>query len=91
MTSLTLSDNGRLLIPAELREKLGFKPKTQIHVEIIDGSLVLTSALHRSAKRRAFFDNLFKELGVDPKISLSDELIADRRLEAAREAKETRE
>ena len=88
MTSLAMSDNGRLLIPAELREKLGFKPKSPIYVEIKDGSLVLTSASQRSAQRRAFFDNLFKELGVDPNISLSDELIADRRLEAAREAKE---
>ena len=88
MTSLAMSDNGRLLIPAELREKLGFKPKSPIHVEIRDGSLVLTSASQRSAQRRAFFDNLFKELGVDPNISLSEERIADRRLEAAREAKE---
>ncbi len=83
-----MADNGRLLIPAELREKLGFKPKTLIHVEVKDGSLVLTSATQRSAKRRVFFDNLFKELGVDPKTSLSDELIADRRREAAREAQE---
>ena len=88
MNSLTMSENGRLLIPAELREQLGFKPKSPIHVEIKDGSLVLTSALQRSSKRRAFFDNLFKELGVDPKISLSGELIADRRLEGARDSKE---
>jgi bifunctional DNA-binding transcriptional regulator/antitoxin component of YhaV-PrlF toxin-antitoxin module len=88
MTSLTMSDNGRLLIPVELRERLGFKPKSPIHIEIKDGSLVLTSASQRSAQRRAYFDNLFKELGVDPKRSLVDELIADRRLEAAREATE---
>jgi bifunctional DNA-binding transcriptional regulator/antitoxin component of YhaV-PrlF toxin-antitoxin module len=88
MTSLTMSDNGRLLIPVELRERLGFKPKSPIHIEIKDGSLVLTSASQRSAQRRAYFDNLFKELGVDPKRSMVDELIADRRLEAAREATE---
>lgn len=85
MTSLAMSDNGRVLIPVELREKLGFKPKSPIYVEIKDGSLVLTSAAQRSAQRRAYFDNLFKELGVDPSTSLSDELIADRRLEAAKE------
>jgi bifunctional DNA-binding transcriptional regulator/antitoxin component of YhaV-PrlF toxin-antitoxin module len=85
MTSLAMSDNGRVLIPVELREKLGFKPKSPIYVEIKDGSLVLTSATQRSAQRRAYFDNLFKELGVDPSTSLSDELIADRRAEAAKE------
>jgi AbrB family looped-hinge helix DNA binding protein len=85
MTSLAMSENGRVLIPAELREKLGFKPKSPIYVEIKDGSLVLTSAAQRSAQRRVYFDNLFKELGVDPSISLSNELIADRRAEAAKE------
>ena len=85
MASLTMSENGRVLIPVELREKLGFKPKSPIYVEIKDGSLVLTSALQRSVQRRAYFDNLFKELGVDPNTSLSDELIADRRAEAAKE------
>ncbi len=85
MASLAMSENGRVLIPVELREKLGFKPKSPIYVEIKDGSLVLTSALQRSVQRRAYFDNLFKELGVDPSTSLSDELIADRRAEAAKE------
>lgn len=85
MASLAMSENGRVLIPVELREKLGFKPKSPIYVEIKDGSLVLTSALQRSVQRRAYFDNLFKELGVDPSTSLSDELIADRHAEAAKE------
>lgn len=85
MASLTMSENGRVLIPVELREKLGFKPKSPIYVEIKDGSLVLTSAAQRSAQRRAYFDNLFKELNLDPNRSLVDELIADRRAEAAKE------
>lgn len=85
MASLAMSENGRILIPVELREKLGFKPKSPIYVEIKDGSLVLTSAAQRSAQRRAYFDNLFKELNLDPNRSLVDELIADRRAEAAKE------
>jgi bifunctional DNA-binding transcriptional regulator/antitoxin component of YhaV-PrlF toxin-antitoxin module len=85
MASLAMSENGRVLIPVELREKLGFKPKSPIYIEIKDGSLVLTSATQRSAQRRAYFDNLFKELGVDHNRSLVDELIADRRAEAAKE------
>ncbi len=85
MASLAMSENGRILIPVELREKLGFKPKSPIYVEIKDGSLVLTSAAQRSAQRRAYFDNLFKELNLDPNRSVVDELIADRRAEAAKE------
>ncbi len=85
MASLAMSENGRILIPVELREKLGFKPKSPIYVEIKDGSLVLTSAAQRSAQRRAYFDNLFKELNLDPNRSLVDELIADRRAEADKE------
>jgi bifunctional DNA-binding transcriptional regulator/antitoxin component of YhaV-PrlF toxin-antitoxin module len=85
MDSLAMSENGRVLIPVELREKLGFKPKSPIYVEIKDGSLVLTSAAQRSTQRRAYFDNLFKELNLDPNRSLVDELIADRRAEAAKE------
>ena len=85
MTSLAMSENGRVLIPVDIREKLGFKPKAPIFVEIKDGSLILTSAAQRSAQRRAYFDNLFKELNIDPSISLVDELIAERRAEAAKE------
>jgi bifunctional DNA-binding transcriptional regulator/antitoxin component of YhaV-PrlF toxin-antitoxin module len=85
MASLAMSENGRVLIPVELREKLGFKPKSPIYVEIKDGSLVLTSAAQRSTQRRAYFDNLFKELNLDPNRSLVDELIADRRAEAAKD------
>ena len=41
-TTLSISDNGRVLIPQGLREQLGFKPGSRIHVEVKDGSLVLT-------------------------------------------------
>jgi AbrB family looped-hinge helix DNA binding protein len=85
MTSLAISENGRILIPAAIREQLGFKPNGKIFAEMKDGSLILTSAAQRSAQRRAYFDNLMKELNVDPNISLVDELIADRRAEAAKE------
>jgi AbrB family looped-hinge helix DNA binding protein len=85
METLFMSDNGRVLIPAELREKLGLKPKARIFVEVKDGSLVLTSAAHRSAQRRAFFADLMSSLNVPPGTSLADELIAERRKEALRE------
>ncbi len=86
MTSLTMSDNGRVLIPAELREKLGFTPKSPILIEVKDGSLILTSRKQRLANMRQFFDTHLPKsvpnaLGQDS----VDEFIAERRAEALRE------
>jgi len=85
MTTLTVSDNGRVLIPAALREQLGMKPGTRLYAEVRDGSLVLTSASQRAIERRAYCDRLMRELDLAPGRSLVDELIAERRAEAGRE------
>ena len=85
MTTLSISDNGRVLVPVALREQLGFKPGTRIYAEVRDGSLVLTSASHSTAQRRAYFAQTMKRLKVPKDVSLADELIAERRAEAARE------
>jgi antitoxin PrlF len=83
MHTLSMADNGRVLIPAELREELGLKPKTRFHVAIKDGSLVLTPHAQHFSNLRAYLDSVLK---VPPGVSLSQELIAERRLEARREA-----
>ena len=85
MTSLAMSENGRVLIPAAMRDELGFKPNSRILVEVIDGSLVMTSAAQHRAKMRAYFD---KVLPPTPGRSIVDEFIAERRLEAQREDQE---
>ncbi len=82
MTTLSMSDNGRVLIPMALREQLGFKPGSRIHVEVKNGSLVLTPASQRYAKLRAYFDS---HLPATPGRNLTDEFITERRAEAARE------
>jgi len=82
MTFLAMSENGRVLIPAALREQLGFKPNSRIFIEVNDGCLVLMSGAERSARRRAYFDSVMPDTG---NRSLADELIAERRLEAAKE------
>jgi AbrB family looped-hinge helix DNA binding protein len=83
MTALAISDNGRILIPADVREKLGLKPKARLHIEIKDGSLVLTPLSQHYANLRAYLDNV---LTVPEGVSLSEELIAERRLEAKLDA-----
>ena len=82
MTSLAMSENGRVLIPFAIREQLGFKPNGKIFAEIKDGSLVLTPLAQHYANLRAYFT---QHLNVPEGVSLVDELIADRRLEAKRE------
>lgn len=83
MTALAISENGRILIPADVREKLGLKPKTRLHIEIKDGSLVLTPLSQHYANLRAYLDSV---LTVPEGVSLSEELIAERRLEARLDA-----
>ena len=83
MTSLSMADNGRVLIPSELREQLGLKPKTRFHVEVKNGSLILTPLSQHYANLRTYLDRVLK---IPPGVSLSEELIAERRMEAKREA-----
>jgi AbrB family looped-hinge helix DNA binding protein len=89
MTTLTMSENGRVLIPAALREELGFKSNTRIFIEVRDGSLVLTSPAQHYARLRTYFDQHLTPH--TPKIhgqDSVDEFIAERRTEAAREDKQ---
>lgn len=82
MPSLAMSENGRVLIPADMREKLGLKPKERLHAEIKDGALVLMPMSQHFIEMRAYFDRV---LTIDKNRSITDELIAERRAEAARE------
>ncbi len=86
MNALAMSENGRVLIPAELREKLGFTPKSPIHIEVKNGSLILTSRAQRLANMRQFFDtHLPKTPPNTSGMDSVDEFIAERRAEARRE------
>jgi AbrB family looped-hinge helix DNA binding protein len=82
MTSLVMSENGRILIPAALREELGFKPNGKVFVEVKDGTLVLTPASQRNQKLRAYFD---QHLNLRETEGTVDQFIADRREQAKRE------
>jgi AbrB family looped-hinge helix DNA binding protein len=82
MTSLVMSENGRILIPSALREELGFKPNGKIFVEVKDGTLVLTPAAQHNQKLRAYFDQHLNKAATEAAV---DEFIADRRQQAKRE------
>lgn len=74
---LTMAENGRVLIPAEIRAALGLKAGGRIVARIDDGALViepLESAIRRvQAQMKAY---------AKPGESLVEELIADRRRDA---------
>lgn len=77
---LTIAENGRLLIPAELRAALGLKAGGPVVARVEDGALVVEPL--GVAVRRV--QAVMREY-VRPGESLVDELLTDRRREAERE------
>jgi AbrB family looped-hinge helix DNA binding protein len=81
MSEAVVSEGGRVVIPAELRAKLGINVGDRL-VWLEDGDrLVLTTRRAQLRRARA----LFAKYDKGPKRSLVDELIRERREEAARE------
>jgi AbrB family looped-hinge helix DNA binding protein len=74
---VTLSANGRIVIPAAIRQELGFVPGDTLLMEVEDGVLRVESFDTRLARIQ---DELAQLVGPDR--MLSDELIAERRAEA---------
>jgi AbrB family looped-hinge helix DNA binding protein len=75
-----LAPNGRIVIPAAIREQMGFAPGDTLLMEVEDGVLRVESFDARLARIQ---DELVQLVG--PERMLSDELIAERRAEAWRE------
>jgi antitoxin PrlF len=77
--TLNVAPNGRVVIPAAMREKLGIPSGGKIVARLEGGVLTLESreaALRRMREIMAKYDN---------GVSVVDELIAERRAEAERE------
>jgi AbrB family looped-hinge helix DNA binding protein len=75
-----LAPGGRLVIPARFRKSLGIKPGDELVMVLEEGELRILS--RQEARKRA--QDLVCRL-VPKHVSLVDELIAERREEAARE------
>jgi AbrB family looped-hinge helix DNA binding protein len=78
-----ISANGRIVIPAAIREAIGVKPGDSIVMEAQDGVLRIESYPTLVARIQREFAHLIK-----PGVLASDELIADRREEVRREEEE---
>lgn len=72
--------NGRVCIPAEYRRELGLEAGDGVLIELQPGEVHIIS--HAEALQR-LKDEVARRVGPDR--SLADELIAERRAEAARE------
>jgi AbrB family looped-hinge helix DNA binding protein len=78
-----LNDEGRLVIPAACRKQLGLHPGQEVLLQMTRDGVLLTT-----------FDQALKHFQdevtglVGPGVSLVGEMIADRRVEAAREVGE---
>jgi AbrB family looped-hinge helix DNA binding protein len=77
-----LGHQGRLVIPAELRHRMGLEPGDTLIARIENSQLVLEKREAIEQRLRARFSHIPAD------VSLADELIAERREEARREAEE---
>jgi len=80
---LRIGPQGRVVIPVELRRELGIEPGETLMAHVESGRLVLE-------RRGEILNRLRSELreATQPGTSMVDELLAERRREARREAAE---
>lgn len=78
--AVRIVEGGKMVIPASFRRELGFKVGDSVIVEVANGEL------HVRSRDSAIADAQKRMRDLVPEgVSLVDELIADRRAEAARE------
>ena len=80
MESVKLSEGGRIVIPAAFRKEMGLHTGDEVVLELEDCTLRVQS---RAQRVQRALDSLYEQVKGGP--SLVDELIAERRAEAARE------
>ncbi|MDI9332936.1 MAG: AbrB/MazE/SpoVT family DNA-binding domain-containing protein [Cytophagales bacterium] len=83
MISLSMSENGRIVIPAAMRADLRIQSGERLYLEIRDGGIFMSTAAQRQTQRKAYFD---RWLTAPASRVASEELIAERRLEASHDA-----
>lgn len=79
-TKTRLGQGGRLVIPAEYRRRLGLETGDEVLMRLDEEGLHLSTPAQAVARAQAFVRRYIPE-----ERSLSDELISERREEAARE------
>jgi AbrB family looped-hinge helix DNA binding protein len=80
MIQMKVSDGGRVVIPAEIRQSMGLKEGDMVLWELRDGVATLTTRLAQLRQAQALVRQHVPE-----GVSLADELMAERRAENARD------
>ncbi len=80
--SVRVGRQGRLVIPAEIRKRLGVKEGDRLFMRLQGESLVLETREAVLARIEGWFDDVPRD------VSLVDELLAERRAEVEREERE---
>ena len=84
--TLHVDNQGRVMLPAWWRKKEGVDPSTDLCVAVTEeGALVVETRQQGLRRARALLRKHIPE-----GVNLSDELVAERRAEAARESKRRR-
>ncbi len=83
-----MSENGRLSIPAKQRKQLGLEDGGMVVASVEDGELRIRPVRTVLAELQERTAGLLAAAGVKPGTLLSEELIADRREEVARDEQE---
>jgi AbrB family looped-hinge helix DNA binding protein len=78
MLKKKMSDGGRVVMPAEIRQALGLKEGDAVLWSLVDGEARVTTRAQRIRQAQALVRK-----HVPAGVSLADELIAERRQEAA--------
>ena len=79
-STLRVADGGRIVIPAEVRDRLGLEVGTELVMTVQDDHATLMSAKAARLKARRRVRRYIR-----PGVSLSGELMAERKREARRE------
>ncbi|ANY08551.1 AbrB family transcriptional regulator [Pseudonocardia sp. HH130630-07] len=79
---MVVNRDGRILIPAQVRRDLGLTAGSSLLLSVEDGRVVMESREQLVARMRRDVAQAWQG---DPQDSAADELIADRRAEAAAE------
>ena len=83
--SVTVGPQGRIVIPAAVRKRLGIRPGSRLAVEVRDGDVILSDMERRvDAALRALWAKYPPEAGSH----VVDEFLADRKREAEQEQRE---
>ncbi|MFO7312800.1 AbrB/MazE/SpoVT family DNA-binding domain-containing protein [Rhodothermus marinus] len=75
---IRLGKRGQIVIPAAVRQQLGLSPGDRLIVRVEEGRLILEKRQEVIERVKARFAHIL------PEVCLSDELIAERRIEAQR-------